>query len=106
MSATELGLYLGLVGVGYIFGNFLTGRFSEKWGIEMMMTLGGVVASVGVVVSLFLMVSFEPRAEFLFMPMIFLGVGNGMNLSQGTFGVWSARGYLRSKDRSFLSSNF
>ena len=50
VSPSILGLYFALVAVGYIFGNFLSGRYSERLGIEPMMIYGGIVACIGVAI--------------------------------------------------------
>ena len=91
VSPSVLGLYFALVAVGYIFGNFLSGRYSERLGIEPMMIYGGIVACIGVSLSLFLMSSFEPRIGYLFYPMVLVGVGNGMTLPNANAGAVSVR---------------
>ncbi len=91
MTPSALGLYMGLVAVGYMFGNFLTGRYSERLGIEPMMFYGGIVASVGVAVALALMTFLEPHPTFLFVPMLAVGMGNGMALPNANAGAISVR---------------
>ncbi len=91
VSPSVLGLYFATVAVGYIFGNFLSGRYSERLGIEAMMIYGGIIACIGVSLSLFLMMSFEPQIGFLFYPMILVGVGNGMTLPNANAGAVSVR---------------
>ncbi len=91
MSATSLGLHLGTVALGYMFGNFLSGRYSQRIGIEPMMACGGIISCLGVGLALFLMTSFEPRAAFLFFPMILVGTGNGMTLPNANAGAISVR---------------
>ena len=91
ISPSVLGLYFALVAVGYIFGNFLSGRFSERIGIEPMMIYGGIVACIGVSLSLFLMSSFEPKIGYLFYPMMLVGLGNGMTLPNANAGAVSVR---------------
>ena len=44
VSPSVLGVYFATVAVGYMIGNFLSGRFSQSWGIEPMMVYGGIVA--------------------------------------------------------------
>ena len=56
-----------------------------------MMVLGGLVACVGVGLSLFLMSNFQPRPEFLFLPMMLVGAGNGMTLPNANAGAVSVR---------------
>lgn len=91
MSPSILGFHFAFVAFGYMFGNFLSGRYSEKWGIEPMMAYGGIVCCIGVSAALYLMSNFEPRAEYLFYPMILVGVGNGMTLPNANAGAVSVR---------------
>ncbi len=91
LSPSQLGYYFVFVAVGYIFGNFLSGRFSEHIGIEPMMLYGGLVASIGVAISLALMSFLTPHALYLFLPMMLVGVGNGMTLPNANAGAISVR---------------
>ena len=91
MSPSAVGWNFMFVALGYIGGNFLSGRYSERIGIEPMMLYGGLVAAVGVGLSLALMLLFEPRAAFLFWPMTMVGMGNGMTLPNANAGVVSVR---------------
>ena len=91
VSPSVLGVYFAAVAVGYMFGNFLSGRFSQSWGIEPMMVYGGIVACIGVSISLYLMTNFEPRIEYLFYPMALVGMGNGMTLPNSNAGAISVR---------------
>ena len=94
MSAGAIGTNFMFVALGYIMGNFLSGRYSERIGIEPMMLYGGLVAALGVGISLSLMLAFEPRAAFLFWPMTLVGMGNGMTLPNANAGVVSVRPHL------------
>lgn len=91
VSPSVLGMYFATVALGYILGNFLSGRYSERIGIEPMMIYGGVVTCIGVSISLFLMTNFEPKIGYLFYPMILVGVGNGMTLPNSNAGAVSVR---------------
>lgn len=91
LSPAQLGPYFALVALGYMGGNFVSGRFSERIGIEPMMLYGSLVTVIGPLLTMFLMLSFTPRAEFLFVPMMFVGFGNGMTLPNATAGAVSVR---------------
>lgn len=91
VSPSVLGLYFALVAVGYIIGNFVAGRYSERIGIEPMMIYGGIIACIGVSISLILMSAFEPKIGYLFYPMILVGLGNGMTLPNANAGAVSVR---------------
>ncbi len=91
LTASSLGMYFGLLAIGYMFGNFLSGRFSERIGIEPMMFWGGVLGTLGTGLTIVLMASFAPIAEFLFAPMMLVGMGNGMTLPNANAGAVSVR---------------
>lgn len=94
LSPAEYGLYFGIISVGYIFGNFLSGRFSERVGINTMMLAGSVVAVTGMFISLILFSVgvFHPLS--LFGPVIMTGIGNGLTLPNASAGVVSVRPHL------------
>ena len=91
LSPTAIGAYFIFVAGGYMFGNFLAGRYSERIGIEPMMLHGGLVAASGVALSLALMTFLDPEPWYLFGPMALVGVGNGMTLPNANAGVVSVR---------------
>jgi len=91
MSAGVLGMYFAIIAVGYMTGNFITGRYSKRIGLEYMMLFGSLICATGVAISLFLMTNFEPQAIFLFGPMALVGLGNGMTLPNATAGAISVR---------------
>ena len=87
----QTGLALGTPAVGYAFGNFLSGRYSVRFGINRMALTGTIVASTGMALSLALSLA------GLDMPLVFfgfctlLGLGNGMMLPNATAGLISVR---------------
>ncbi len=91
MEPSTLGYFFGFVAFGYMIGNFFSGRFSERMGIEPMMFYGGIIACTGVGIAFFLMTNFAPQAEFLFFPMMLVGMGNGMTLPNANAGAVSVR---------------
>lgn len=91
VSPSTLGLYFILVGMGYMVGNFISGRYSERIGLEAMMIYGGIVACIGIGLSLYLMTNFTPQIGYLFYPLSLVGVGNGMTLPNANAGAVSVR---------------
>ncbi len=91
MTPSVLGLHFAFVAIGYMAGNFISGRYSQSVGIERMMVFGGLVGALGVAIALGLMSMFEPKAGYLFYPMMLVGVGNGMVLPNSTAGALSVR---------------
>lgn len=94
IGSTSYGLYFGIVTLGYILGNFLSGRFGKRIGINRMMILGCSIASFGIVLAIALfMVGFN-HPFTLFVPVIFTGIGNGLTLPSANAGMVSVRPHL------------
>lgn len=91
LTPSGYGSYFAIVSGGYILGNFASGRWSTRAGINRMMFAGNVVAScgLGLATLLFLVGAEHPLA--LFGPSLFLGIGNGMTLPNANAGIVSAR---------------
>jgi len=91
LAPSGYGVYFGIISAGYIVGNFLSGRFSGRVGVNRMTLAGGVIASVGVLISicLFALGLYHPLS--LFGPALFLGVGNGITLPNANAGIVSIR---------------
>ncbi|MEM7463342.1 MAG: multidrug effflux MFS transporter [Pseudomonadota bacterium] len=85
------GFYFIFAGIGYIVGNFISGRFARKIGINRMMMLGGVVACVGMLISLALVASGLDHRLSFFGPVVFIGLGNGITLPSSIAGIVSVR---------------
>ncbi|MEM9780120.1 MAG: multidrug effflux MFS transporter [Pseudomonadota bacterium] len=94
MSPGELGFYFGLIALGYMFGNFLSGRFAERTGLNTMMLLGGGVASVGLVAGCGLFAVGLIHPLVLFGTIGFVGIGNGLTLPSANAGMVSVRPHL------------
>ena len=74
------GLYFALCALGYSIGNFLTGRFSERRGVERMMLDGVLVSLTGPLATIVLFsVGIEHPLAF-FLPLALVGFGNGLTL--------------------------
>jgi len=94
LSPAILGVYFGAPAVGYVVGNFISGRFSVRFGINQMILWGTVISASGLGVSLILFLMGFNTAEVFFSFMSFVGVGNGMVLPNATSGMLSVRPHL------------
>ena len=94
MSPASLGFYFGFISLGYLVGNFISGRFASRVGLNRMMVTGSVVASFGLVLSCVLFATgiYHPLA--LFGPVVFVGVGNGLTMPSANIGMLSVRPHL------------
>ena len=91
MSGTEYGLYFILVPGGFIVGNYLTGRYSQRIGIRPMLIGGSALALIAVIgmAAAFLAGWYHPLS--LFVPMYAIGFANGLTLSNAIAGAVSVR---------------
>jgi len=90
-SPAEYGAYFAIVPSGYILGNFASGRFAGRVGPNRMILAGTLMtlASVAAMAAAFAIGSMHPAA--LFVPMFFIGLGNGLVLPSGIAGAVSVR---------------
>jgi DHA1 family bicyclomycin/chloramphenicol resistance-like MFS transporter len=94
LSSAEIGIYLSAPAVGYFVGNFLSGRFSGRVGINRMVLWGCIINGVGVLVSLIIALAGADTFLTFFGFMCFVGLGNGMAIPNGTTGAISVRPHL------------
>lgn len=91
MSQSALGIYFGSVSVGYIFGNWVSGRFAVSWGPVPLMMSGAAISLVGAVLpAVLFMIGLGSPIAF-FGPMLFVGIGNGMAVPSANAGIVSVR---------------
>ena len=91
LSPTVLGFYFGAPAVGYALGNFLSGRFSARVGVNRMV-LAGTIVNLGGILALMAVYSagfVHPAVFFGFFTSI--GLGNGLVLPNATAGMLSVR---------------
>lgn len=94
LDPARLGVYFGAPALGYLVGNFISGRFSIRAGINRMVLWGCVVCAGGVAVSLLVIAAGLSSAETFFGFMTFVGLGNGMCMPNATAGALSVRPHL------------
>ena len=94
LSPSDYGLYFALIGIGYMIGNFLSGRFSSRIGINRMMLTGNTIAVAGMVLALLLFWGGYYHPLSLFGPTMFTGIGNGITLPNANAGIVSVRPHL------------
>ena len=94
LRPSQFGLYYGMLSAGYVAGNFLSGRYSRRVGLNRMMVAGNIVLALGVLVSFALYAAGARHAMALFGPLVLLGVGNGMTLPNANAGLVSVRPHL------------
>ncbi|MEP3047484.1 MAG: multidrug effflux MFS transporter [Roseibium sp.] len=91
LSPPQIGLYFMIVAIGYILGNFITGRVAERVGVVRMIAAGTFIGVFGVSLIVAAVLSEKLNAPLLFLPMLFVGIGNGVCLPSAISGAVSVR---------------
>lgn len=91
LTPSVLGLQFMFIAAGYIAGNYLSGRFARRAGIDMMMLIGGVVALLGAAVPILLFAQGYMSYLAFFAPQVVVGFGNGLSLPSTNAGIVSVR---------------
>ena len=89
VSATVYGLYFLLSTVGYLMGTILANRYSERVGIDRMISIGAAAAilTATLILALLSLDLWHPLAIFL--PITAMGIANGMTLPNANAGAIS-----------------
>lgn len=91
MDAATLGLYFGAPALGYMAGNFVSGRYAVRYGVNRMVVAGALTSTVGMA-ALALLALIDLAGPILFFGlMIFVGLGNGLLSPSANAGMLSVR---------------
>jgi DHA1 family bicyclomycin/chloramphenicol resistance-like MFS transporter len=94
LSPEKLGLYFGAPALGYFAGNFISGRYSERFGTDAMVISGLTFTVSGTAFSLIVSTSGNGSVLSFFGFMCFVGLGNGLTIPNATAGMLSVRPHL------------
>jgi DHA1 family bicyclomycin/chloramphenicol resistance-like MFS transporter len=91
MDAATLGLYFGTPALGYMAGNFLSGRYAVRYGVNRMVMAGSLTSACGMAVLLVLALLDLAGPTAFFGLMITVGIGNGLLTPSANAGMLSVR---------------
>ena len=101
VAATVFGLppettkwLFGIPAIGYFVGNLMSGKLSERFGVNNMVLAGCIILVFGMACSLLVTVAGYGSAFSFFGFCIFVGLGNGLVLPNSTAGLLSVRPHL------------
>lgn len=94
LTPSRLGLYFSAAGLGYGAGNYLSGRYSIRFGVLRMMRFGNIAMSIGFAFQVLALVTGWGGAPGFFMPFLIIGIGNGLLLPNSNAGMLSVRPHL------------
>jgi len=88
-SASVYGAWFAMVAVGYMSGNLVAGRFSQRVGVDRMILYGFIPGGLGI--ALFWILSAWQHPLGLFIPMQLVAFSNGMSIPNITSAAMSVR---------------
>lgn len=94
LSPAQLGIYFGAPAVGYFAGNFVSGRYSTRIGVNRMVFWGTIINAIGIGLSLLVLAAGYGTVFTFFGFMTLVGLGNGMAMPNATAGMLSVRPHL------------
>lgn len=94
LEPAALGFYFGAPAMGYFFGNYISGRYSLRYGINRMILVGSYITATGPILSLVMLYAGSTNPLAFFSTMTIVGLGNGMVMPNATSGTLSVRPQL------------
>jgi len=94
LEPAELGFHFGAPALGYFVGNFLSGRYSVRYGINKMILTGTIIVVAGMVMLMLTLLLGHDTAAIFFGFMTFVGLGNGLLMPNANAGLLSVRPHL------------
>jgi len=91
LSAAQVGYYFALPSLGYMVGNWISGRFSLRLGMDLMVLFGTTVATTAILVALALQAAGWLGPLGFFIAVGVSGMGNGLCLPSANTGMMSVR---------------
>jgi len=91
LSPTMLGMQFFLIAAGYMVGNFISGRYTRRFGTMTMMMTGSIASLIGVIIAAAVLIADIGSATAFFAPLALTGVGNGLTLPSSNAGIVSVR---------------
>ena len=94
MPTASLGVAMGSITGGFIFGSFLAGRLADRHNLAGMMIAGRLTACGGLALGLLLLAFGQLHLVTFFGSCIFVGIGNGLTMPSANAGALSVRPQL------------
>lgn len=94
LSPSTLGFYFGLTAFGYMSGNFISGKWSVRYGINKMIIMGCFIALIGPTGPIVATYAGFTHPLSFFGFAVLMGVGNGLIVPNATAGMLSVRPHL------------
>lgn len=89
LPSSAYGLWFIVVSLGYLAGNFCTGRFAVRLGVDRMIAIGAIIGLLGILGLAAIGWLGLLTLPGLFLPMAVVALSNGLTLPNGTAGAVS-----------------
>ena len=86
-----LGVYIGSITAGFVFGSYLSGRLAARHSLTAMMLGGRIVACLGLILGLLVLAWGVVHELTLFGACMCVGIGNGITMPSASSGAMSVR---------------
>ncbi len=91
LDPATLGFYFGAPALGYMAGNYLSGRYSVRFGVNRMIMAGAICTTAGLCILVLLTAVGIVTPAAFFGLVITVGLGNGILLPNANAGMLSVR---------------
>lgn len=91
LRPAEVGYWFAAPSIGYLMGNFISGRFAARVGIDRMILLGAWVTALALGAALAVTMAGALVPAVFFGAIALMGLGNGMVLPSATAGMMGVR---------------
>jgi Bcr/CflA subfamily drug resistance transporter len=91
LSTVELGVAMGSITGGFMFGSFLSGRYAGRFQLSTMMIAGRLVACGGLLLGLLVVLAGFVHVFSFFGACLFVGIGNGLTMPSSSAGALSVQ---------------
>jgi DHA1 family bicyclomycin/chloramphenicol resistance-like MFS transporter len=94
LSGTAFGFYFLFLSFGYIIGTFLTGRYAARYGIVLLIVIGGIIQVLSGIAVVTVVRAGWITPLGIFLPIYVSGFSNGLVIPNAVAGAVSVRPHL------------
>ena len=91
LSPATLGFCMGTITAGFMYGNFLSGRYVRRYPLTSLMVTGSALACAGLSTGVALLLGGVVHVASLFGATVFVGLGNGLIVPSANAGAMSVQ---------------
>lgn len=94
LSPAQIGYFFAAPSIGYMAGNFISARFSTKFGINRMIVTGSLICLTPLITALTAELTGIGTIWLFFSAIAVMGFGNGLTIPNANAGIMSVRPQL------------